>query len=105
MRKYQLICEISNKTGVDYTSTRMVLESFVEVVKYTLVRGDRVTIRGFGTFSVRHRGSKVARNVRANVPIFVPPYSTPKFSPAPTFMQQVKSQSHNTHDKYEINED
>ena len=58
------------------------IDAFLDAVKDALARGDHIEIRGFGTFKVRHRKARTARNPRTGEPVEVPPRDVPVFKPS-----------------------
>ena len=62
MNKAELIAQISDEAGITKTQANTVLDSFVDAVTKTLKKGDKVTLVGFGTFSVSKRQARNGRN-------------------------------------------
>jgi DNA-binding protein HU-beta len=62
----------------------------MESVKDSLIDGKNVYIRGFGSFVVKKRAEKTARNISRNTTIIVPSHNIPSFKPAKSFMAKVK---------------
>jgi integration host factor subunit beta len=56
-----------------------IVSTLFEEITEALIRGDRVELRGFGAFSVRHRGSRVGRNPRTGEEVKVPDKAVPYF--------------------------
>lgn len=90
MTKADIVNEISKKTGVDKASVLATVESFMEVVKDSLANNENVYLRGFGSFIVKRRAQKTARNISKNTTIIIPEHNIPAFKPAKTFVAQVK---------------
>jgi DNA-binding protein HU-beta len=67
-----------------------VVESFMDEVKESLASNENVYLRGFGSFVVKQRAEKVARNISRNTTITIPAHSIPSFKPAKTFVEAVK---------------
>ena len=69
------------------------LEKFINIIlseiKSTLNRNERVELRGFGTFSVKHRLPKKARNPKTGDPIFLPERYVPVFKPSKLMKKTV----------------
>jgi len=86
MTKADIVNEIAKKTGVD----KATVESFMEVVKDSLANNENVYLRGFGSFIVKKRAQKTARNISKNTTIIIPEHNIPAFKPAKTFVGQVK---------------
>ena len=89
MTKAEIVNEISNSTGIDKVAVMQVVESFMEEVRKSLEAKENVYLRGFGSFIVRERAAKVARNISKNTTINIPAHSIPAFKPAKTFVEKV----------------
>lgn len=90
MTKADIVTDIAQKTGLDKTSVLTVVEAFMESVKDSLVNEQNVYLRGFGSFILKRRAQKTARNISKNTTLIIPEHNIPAFKPAKTFMQQVK---------------
>jgi len=62
MNKAELIAQIADDAGITKTQANAALDSFVDAVTKTLKKGDKVTLVGFGTFSVSKRAARTGRN-------------------------------------------
>ena len=90
MTKAEIVNEIANKTGIDKNAVQTVVESFMDSVKKSLSSDENVYLRGFGSFIVKTRSQKTARNISKNTAIIIPEHKIPAFKPAKVFMEQVK---------------
>ena len=90
MTKADIVANIAQKTGLDKTSVLTVVEAFMESVKGSLVNDENVYLRGFGSFILKRRAQKTARNISKNTTLIIPEHNIPAFKPAKTFMQEVK---------------
>jgi DNA-binding protein HU-beta len=90
MTKADIVREISKDSGIDKQSVLTSVESFMDIVKSSLARGENVYLRGFGSFIVKRRAQKTARNISKNTTIIIPEHNIPSFKPAKTFHDQVK---------------
>ncbi len=90
MTKADIVSEISKSTGIDKASVLETLEKFMETVKDSLSQGENVYLRGFGSFIVKKRSQKTARNISKNTTIIIPEHNIPAFKPAKVFMEHVK---------------
>lgn len=90
MTKADIVNEISKSTGIDKQAVLDTVEKFMEVVKESLSHGENVYLRGFGSFIIKTRKEKTARNITANTSMIVPEHNIPAFKPAKVFMAQVK---------------
>lgn len=89
MTKAEIATEIAKTTGIDKASVVNVIEQLMTVVKDTLAHGENVYLRGFGSFTIKKRAAKTARNISKNTTLMVPEHNIPAFKPAKTFMEEV----------------
>ena len=83
MTKAELIEKISEKTGVGKVEVSATVEAFMEEVRNSLaVNKEDVFLRGFGSFIVKHRAPKTARNISKNTTILIEAHDFPAFKPA-----------------------
>lgn len=90
MTKAEVVNEIAKSTGIDKAYVLDTIEKFMEVVKDSLTKGENVYLRGFGSFIVKTRSEKTARNISKNTTITIPAHKIPAFKPAKIFMEEVK---------------
>ena len=90
MTKAEIVTEIANKTGIEKKDVLNTIEAFMEVVKESLTKEENVYLRGFGSFIVKKRAQKTARNISKNTTIISPEHNIPAFKPAKTFKISVK---------------
>lgn len=69
MNKAELISKISDDSGISRTQANAALNSFIEAVTKTLKAGNKVTLVGFGTFSVSKRNARTGRNPQTGAAI------------------------------------
>ena len=62
----------------------------MDIVKDSLANDENVYLRGFGSFIIKTRSQKTARNISQNTTIIIPEHKIPAFKPAKVFMEQVK---------------
>jgi len=92
MTKADIVNEISKNTGIEKITVQKAVEAFMETVKDSVTEGRNVYLRGFGSFIVKKRAEKTARNISRNTTIIIPEHFIPSFKPAKTFVSQVKDQ-------------
>ena len=90
MTKADIVSEIAGATGIDRANVLATIEKFMEVVKDSLAHGENVYLRGFGSFIIKTRSEKTARNISKNTTIIIPEHKIPAFKPSKVFMQEVK---------------
>ena len=86
MTKADIVSEIAKKTGVEKVQIQKIVELFMEEVKGSLANNENVYLRGFGSFIIKQRAEKVARNISKNTTITIPAHNIPAFNPAKTFV-------------------
>lgn len=91
MTKADIVNEVSKKTGIEKVIVQKTLEVSMDAIKDALKAGDNVYFRGFGSFIVKRRAEKTARNISKNTTIIIPAHNIPAFKPAKTFVAGVKS--------------
>ncbi|HOE39581.1 MAG TPA: HU family DNA-binding protein [Bacteroidales bacterium] len=90
MTKADIVNEISKNTGIEKIVVQKTIESFMDVVKDSLTKDENVYLRGFGSFIVKTRAKKVARDISKNTTITIPAHKIPAFKPAKSFVATVK---------------
>ena len=90
MNKGGLVAEVAKRTGVSKAEVARVVDASIDVIRETVVGGERVTLADFGTFERKHRNQRIARNPRKpDVPITVPARDLPAFTAGKEFRGQV----------------
>lgn len=90
MTKVDIVSEIAKSTGVEKVQVQAIVEAFMESIKTSLTQKNNVYLRGFGSFIVKKRAKKVARNISKNTTITIPEHNIPAFKPAKSFAAKVK---------------
>ena len=91
MTKADIINEISSNTGISKKDVTAVVEGFMESIKTSLLaEKQNVYLRGFGSFIIKHRAAKTARNISKNTTSTIPAHDFPAFKPAKTFIEDMK---------------
>ena len=90
MTKADIVNEIAKTTGIDKVAVLETVEKFMDVVKDSLANGENVYLRGFGSFIVKTRSEKTARNISKGTTIIIPEHKIPAFKPAKVFMDEDK---------------
>jgi len=91
MTKADIVAEIATRTGIEKVDVQETVEAFFRVVKGSMIEGENVYVRGFGSFVVKKRAKKTARNISKNTAIIIPEHFVPSFKPAKTFVERVKN--------------
>ena len=90
MTKAYIVSEIAKSTGVEKVQVQAIVEAFMDSIKTSLTNKNNVYLRGFGSFIVKKRAKKVARNISKNTTITIPEHNIPAFKPAKSFAAKVK---------------
>ena len=90
MTKAELIGKITSGTGLNKVEASKALDSILSSIRVALKRGQKVTLVGFGTFSVVRRKSRKGRNPRTGEVITIPATKVPKFTAGKTLKDAVK---------------
>ena len=90
MTKAEIVNEVAKTTGFEKAQVLAVIEEFTSVVKGSLIAGNPVYMRGFGSFIIKHRAQKAARNITRKTTMTIPAHDIPAFKPAKSFVNAVK---------------
>jgi DNA-binding protein HU-beta len=88
MTKAELVASIAAKTGKTKIEAEQFIEAFQSVVKENISAG--ITIRGFGTFLLKDRAAKPARNIKTGETIQIPAHKAPLLKFAKEFKEEVR---------------
>ncbi|HJZ39801.1 MAG TPA: HU family DNA-binding protein [Bacteroidales bacterium] len=91
MTKADIVNEISKNTGIEKITVQKTVEAFMEAVKDSLNTNKNVYLRGFGSFIIKKRAKKTARNISKNTTLIIPAHNIPSFKPAKSFVNKVKA--------------
>ncbi|MBN2414424.1 HU family DNA-binding protein [bacterium] len=89
MTKADIVDIISKGTGMTKVETAAVVDGFLATVSYALQQGDRVELRGFGSFCLRERKEKHVPNPRTGSMMHIPHRIVPDFKPSPQLKAYV----------------
>ena len=91
MTKAEIINKIAEETGVAKRDVATTVEAFMEEIRISVAeKKENVYLRGFGTFEVKHRAQKTARNISKNTTIVIDAHDVPDFKPSKSFMEKMK---------------
>jgi DNA-binding protein HU-beta len=91
MTKADVVTQISKSTGIEKITVLKTVEALMETVKDSLSKNNNVYLRGFGSFIIKKRAQKTARNISKNTTIIIPEHFIPAFKPSKVFVNKVKS--------------
>lgn len=89
MTKQDIVDAVSEATGLTKVETEAVMNGIMGTIIESLEQNERVELRGFGTFGVKHRMPKKARNPGTNEPIYLPERYVPTFKPSKIMRAKV----------------
>ena len=93
MTKADIINKIMEATGLQKREVTVVVESFMESIKESMLKDkENVYLRGFGSFVIKHRAAKTARNITKNTTITIAAHDLPCFKPAKSFIDEMKGE-------------
>ena len=81
MTKAELVDEIARKASLTRKHSEVIVEAVFSSIIEALHKGDKIELRGFGSFRVRHRGSRTGRNPKTGEGVLVPAKKVPYFKP------------------------
>lgn len=79
MTKAEIVSKLAEKRGLNQKIAKIIVDTIVSSIKRAIIRGERVEIRGFGSFSQRHYKSYVGRNPKTGEKVLVSPKRLPYF--------------------------
>ncbi len=91
MTKADIVSEISKNTGIDRNTVLSTVEAFMETVMGSMTQGENVYLRGFGSFVVKKRAAKAARDIQNETTIIIPERFVPTFKPSQYFAERLKT--------------
>ena len=90
MTKADIVNEIVNKTGIDKVVVLGIVESYMDTIKSSMIKGENIYMRGFGSFVLKKRAAKLGRNITKNTTVKIPAHNIPAFKPCKEFVDEVK---------------
>ena len=99
MTKADVVNEIARKTGIERNIVLRCVEGFMDSVSQSLEDGESVFLRGFGSFIIKQRAEKLARNISKDCSIIVPAHKIPAFKPSKHLMGRIASSPLNNDNK------
>ena len=93
MTKQDIINNVSSSTGLTKLETEIIMNGVMSTIINSLANNERVELRGFGTFGVKHRMPKKARNPGTGEPVYLPERYVPTFKPSKLMRSKVNNLS------------
>lgn len=89
MNRQELVAKMAEKAKIEPKVAEKALAAFMNVTKDALADGEAVQLIGFGSFEVRKRAAREARNLQTGATIHVPARTVPVFRPGKAFKDAV----------------
>ena len=93
MNKSELIKNLAEQSNISLDEATLVVNTFVDCMKNALLEGDRVEIRGFGSFALNYRPPRAGRNPKSGEQVQVPGKYVPHFKAGKELRERVDSVS------------
>ena len=90
MTKIELVKMVAEKTGIDQSTAMVAVEGVIDTLKESLINKENVYIRGWGTWTLKHRAKKTARNISKNTTLVIDAHDIPAFKPAKSFVAKMQ---------------
>jgi len=91
MTKSELVSKLAERANLPQRVARIIVDTIFDGMKESLVRGERIEIRGFGSFEVRNYRGYAGRNPKKGDLVDVPPKKLPFFKVGKTLKQRINS--------------
>ena len=91
MTKAKIIEQIAAQTGIAKPTVTATVEAVMDTIKETMVKGENVYLRGFGTFLLKNRAAKTGQNISKGTSVKIPAHVVPTFKPCKEFTDAVKA--------------
>jgi len=92
MTKAEIIEQIVATTGIEKTAVTATVEALMGTIKDSMIQGENIYLRGFGTFQLKTRAAKTGRNITKGTSVKIRAHVIPAFKPAREFTGEVKAQ-------------
>ncbi len=91
MTKADIINKIAENTGLPKKDVAVVVEGFMREIRVNMAENrESIFLRGFGTFTIKHRAKKTARNISKNTTLVIDAHDIPAFKPAKSFIEKMQ---------------
>ena len=91
MTKAEIINKIAEDTGLPKKDVAATVEAFMNEIRISMAeQKENVYLRGFGTFTIKHRAQKTARNISKNTTMVIDAHDIPAFKPAKSFIEKMQ---------------
>ena len=91
MNKGELVAALAAKTELSKKDSEAALNALIDVIGETIAKGEKVQLIGFGTFDVKSRAARVARNPRTGAELKIATSKAPAFKPGKALKDKVNT--------------
>ncbi len=91
MTKADLVEEIAETADISKKHAKVIVDTFIECIVEALLRGEKIELRGFGSFRIRNRKARSGRNPKTGDPVEVPEKLIPYFKPGKVLKEMLNS--------------
>ncbi len=89
MTKIEFISKLSEKLDLTVKQTSVVVNTFFDSIKQSLVKGEKVELRGFGSFRLKVRNARIGRNPKSGATVHIEEKKVPYFKPGKDFRNMI----------------
>ena len=90
MTKAEIVSEVAKATGIEKVTVQTVFEAAMESIKGSIINGEPVYLRGFGSYIIKHMSQKAALNITKKTTITIPAHDIPAFKPSKAFVAELQ---------------
>ena len=91
MTKADIVNEIVTNTGIDKVVVQGVVESLMDTITKSMIKGENIYFRGFGSFILKKRAEKTGRNITKNTMVKIPAHMIPSIKFCKEFVNEVET--------------
>jgi len=91
MTKAEIVARIVAETGLEKQTVSIIVESLMSTMEKSMIAGNEIFLRGFGSFILKKRAQKKGRNITKGTTVDIPAHFIPAFKPCKGFVEEVKS--------------
>ncbi len=93
MTKAELVEEVARNTQLTKKHAEIIVNTVFDSIVHSLKSGEKIELRGFGSFRIRRRGARIGRNPKTGEPVEVPPKKIPYFKPGKELRELLNSKN------------
>ncbi len=97
MTKAELVEEVAHNTDLTKKHAELIVNTVFESIVSSLKDGEKIELRGFGSFRIRSRGSRIGRNPKTGASVQVPPKRIPYFKPGKDLRELLNADGQRDH--------